>query len=413
MALHKGFIQDIQAHPADDDPRLIYADWLEERDDPLGTFIRAQCELAALDPIRDRSRHDQLHAITTSLEQAHRSEWLGPLASLPSYRFFPTFRRGFVERAEMSAEAIRAHGDDLAGYCPLLQDVTLYTARGKVEFLLRAIPSNQWRRIVFADLLTPEDCQALSRLAPPAWQSLTLWGRDRVSNEQQLQSLFSHSKWEHLHELVLQQMYGGLDTQGITAGWAEQDLGGDHWIRSFNAQVQQQSGRDLLTVFRPYAHPFPLRSSRHYGFWTGSLQNGRQAIAMWVDDSIVMNVLSSYGILMTVEVVQSPEIQGKPLHDHDWSTEKGELKLLDYLQKAHGFEEGLIYATEHANGYGFQLHLHPSHHLNLLREDPDEWQNEWNELFPPEIQRWIESGCCIVTWQGDHTVIDGNGHALF
>ena len=32
--------------PDDDAPRLAYADWLEEHGNPLGEFIRAQCELA-------------------------------------------------------------------------------------------------------------------------------------------------------------------------------------------------------------------------------------------------------------------------------------------------------------------------------------------------------------------------------
>jgi len=29
-------------HPEDDTPRLIYADWLEERGDPRSEFIRVQ-----------------------------------------------------------------------------------------------------------------------------------------------------------------------------------------------------------------------------------------------------------------------------------------------------------------------------------------------------------------------------------
>src|SRR5262249_2653590 len=37
------FLEAIRAHPEDDDPRLVYADWLEEQGDPRGDFIRAHC----------------------------------------------------------------------------------------------------------------------------------------------------------------------------------------------------------------------------------------------------------------------------------------------------------------------------------------------------------------------------------
>lgn len=50
----RGFIRDIIANPTDDTPRLIYADWLDERGDPTlrdnehAEFIRVQCRLAQL-----------------------------------------------------------------------------------------------------------------------------------------------------------------------------------------------------------------------------------------------------------------------------------------------------------------------------------------------------------------------------
>ena len=45
-----GFLQDIHAHPEDDTPRLIYADWLDDNHQPArAQFIRLQCRLAKLD----------------------------------------------------------------------------------------------------------------------------------------------------------------------------------------------------------------------------------------------------------------------------------------------------------------------------------------------------------------------------
>src|SRR5262245_47789794 len=40
------FLADIAADPGDDLVRLIFADWLSERGDPRGDFLRVQCELA-------------------------------------------------------------------------------------------------------------------------------------------------------------------------------------------------------------------------------------------------------------------------------------------------------------------------------------------------------------------------------
>jgi uncharacterized protein (TIGR02996 family) len=40
------FIRAIVASPGDDTPRLVYADWLDEHDDPRGTYLRAETEWA-------------------------------------------------------------------------------------------------------------------------------------------------------------------------------------------------------------------------------------------------------------------------------------------------------------------------------------------------------------------------------
>lgn len=69
------FVAAIRARPDDALPRLIFADWLDERGDPLGAFIRGQVELATVSritlsegdrflregvPDRNRERFNQL-----------------------------------------------------------------------------------------------------------------------------------------------------------------------------------------------------------------------------------------------------------------------------------------------------------------------------------------------------------------
>ena len=46
MTHDESFLRAIREAPDDDGVRLIYADWLEERGDPRGEFIRGQIALA-------------------------------------------------------------------------------------------------------------------------------------------------------------------------------------------------------------------------------------------------------------------------------------------------------------------------------------------------------------------------------
>jgi uncharacterized protein (TIGR02996 family) len=50
------FLRAVKAKPDDDGLRLIYADWLDERDDPRGQFLRLHLALKTLSP-------DHLHRV--------------------------------------------------------------------------------------------------------------------------------------------------------------------------------------------------------------------------------------------------------------------------------------------------------------------------------------------------------------
>src|SRR5262245_11108582 len=48
MSVEEGFLTQLRGHPGDDTTRLVYADWLKERGDPRGEYLRGEIELARL-----------------------------------------------------------------------------------------------------------------------------------------------------------------------------------------------------------------------------------------------------------------------------------------------------------------------------------------------------------------------------
>jgi uncharacterized protein (TIGR02996 family) len=44
----RSFLTILRKNPWDDVTRLVYADWLDEHDDPRGEYLRLVCELGSL-----------------------------------------------------------------------------------------------------------------------------------------------------------------------------------------------------------------------------------------------------------------------------------------------------------------------------------------------------------------------------
>jgi uncharacterized protein (TIGR02996 family) len=102
-ASREALLAEVLAHPADDAPRLVYADWLSEQGDPRGELISVQCEL---ERTKDPERFLELEARQVALLSAHGEAWVGPLAKEVLQ---VEFRRGFVEKVTvLDAGALEA-----------------------------------------------------------------------------------------------------------------------------------------------------------------------------------------------------------------------------------------------------------------------------------------------------------------
>jgi uncharacterized protein (TIGR02996 family) len=137
----------VLARPDDDAPRLVYADWLDERGNPRGEFIRLQCALARLGP--DDPRRPALSERERLLSARHRAEWDRPLAGLADgwdyRRGFPDAARGtarlFLEKAGLllrTAPVRELDVHDVSGLLtPLAQASWLERLRGLTVYASR------------------------------------------------------------------------------------------------------------------------------------------------------------------------------------------------------------------------------------------------------------------------------------
>jgi uncharacterized protein (TIGR02996 family) len=133
MTHDEAFLRAIIADPDDDGPRLVYADWLEERGDPQGEFIRVQLALASL-PEGDPRRWE-LEAREGSLLKDHESEWVGPLGRpLAGMLSGWAFRRGFIEELTVEARGLLPHADTVFRLAPI-RHLQVYLARSRISQL--------------------------------------------------------------------------------------------------------------------------------------------------------------------------------------------------------------------------------------------------------------------------------------
>jgi uncharacterized protein (TIGR02996 family) len=112
------FLQDILAHPDDDAPRLIFADWLEEQGDAnsiaRAEFIRIQCTVAGrqLSP----QQKAKLERRQEQILNEHEREWAHPIRRLLLHW---EFHRGFIDTVEMRAHKFHAHAIQLFSRAPI------------------------------------------------------------------------------------------------------------------------------------------------------------------------------------------------------------------------------------------------------------------------------------------------------
>ncbi|HUR53172.1 MAG TPA: TIGR02996 domain-containing protein [Gemmataceae bacterium] len=118
----------IAAQPAEDTPRLAYADWLDEHGDAAARiraeFIRVQCAIKPLDdlPSADAQQYATLYRRQNEILEGHRRDLLGPLGeelNETDMHRDVTFDRGFVSDLTLEVPRFLRHADAIAAFQPL------------------------------------------------------------------------------------------------------------------------------------------------------------------------------------------------------------------------------------------------------------------------------------------------------
>jgi uncharacterized protein (TIGR02996 family) len=183
--VEQGLLADVCAHPADDGPRLVFADWLDDHGQThRAEFIRLQCRLASMD--QWAPERFALELREGDLLAVHEKAWR---SSLPAWARHETvaFRRGFVHWISITATNFLRHGEALFAASPVRQ----LNLRNGVGRWGEVAASPRLAQLVGLDLtgnrLTNKDLRALLRSPYLAGlEALTLTGARASGSEAQV-----------------------------------------------------------------------------------------------------------------------------------------------------------------------------------------------------------------------------------
>ncbi|MBN9120680.1 MAG: TIGR02996 domain-containing protein [Planctomycetes bacterium] len=132
----RAFLDAIYATPDEDAPRLVFADWLDERgsddDKARAALIRAQCQAEYPSPASKKRK--SLEREAKAILKANADRWLTALRYGGVGHSFQ-FRRGFLDGLTISPTAFIRHGKRLFELAPTLRTVRFPNAANELTEL--------------------------------------------------------------------------------------------------------------------------------------------------------------------------------------------------------------------------------------------------------------------------------------
>jgi len=405
MPDREAFLRAIADNPEDDTTRLVYADWLDERGDPLGEFIRVQVEL---EPLRedDGPQADELRRRERELLRNHEDDWLGLMAAAGT-RFDPRFRRGLVESAFAHPNALLGFSGVLAAACPLLRELTVYAAPSSGPLLARLPGLCHLRGLELVGRLGPEDAAALAE--SPFFRGLewvSVWVTGREVDEEVCGTL----AWRlgRTGEFRLVQLLSG-HAAGRGAGRLATHA--DRLARL----VDGHRGRGTARVVRPADRLFPLAADVGDDVYAGTLPGGEQSLVCPGRTCHVLR-FGRDGGLLGVDSYPAPD----DLHlDPDHWSGLDTADAVRWVGDRTGFRPGRVRVREFEvedlpawGGLGVRLfgrrHVEFLERIGDLPHSSEPEESAEYEEHVEEILDWLDSGHFVVRTP-DEAWSDGRG----
>lgn len=416
MSDRDAFLRAIRANPDDDTARLVFADWLDERDDPLGQFIRVQLEL---EPIRhriDNPRAVELHEREDEFLRRHRDEWVGVAVPFQNPADFgPVFRRGLPDYACLSLDTFLAHGEALFAACPTLREVALYGLANRCSELTLSPLLGKLDTLEIADWLTEDDAISLSvspHLGRISRFKLWLGGEAHFLNEVAKQA---GATWPRAIELV--QVRGGMGC--FTRHQAEQAREQDTAVDALATATNARCGRELVRVTRPFERLFSLNGRLNGRLCAGQLPDGRKVLASGSTHHWHLATFSDDGVCQGLD----SRLNGVRYQFHTGPECWLELDAAfgEWVNDELGLEPGLVWVREFDEA-DVVVALWP-YYIGRAIENPSPYQGEVVHTGDPELdwpsrggvaRGWLERRefvihCggfkCVVNWRGQVCVL--------
>ncbi len=398
------FLRAIHDNPDDIPLRLVFADWLEEQDDPLGEFIRVQVEL---EPIRfdcGDPRAETLRVREEKLLGKHRESWLGEAASLDEPRsIYPDtvrFRNGLPDSVLIRAASLVERASALRRCCPTLHKLILLEVRGNAGLLAECAALRHFRWVEVADWISPADARILS--ANPHLgdaRTLTAWLGSR-HQKQVCKTLVQGLPG--LRRVELFQLHGGINAR-------RQARAVNKRADELAAMLEALRGGLDVVVVRPFERLFNLKEFVWTALYAGRLPLNRLALAFIYGNPMVVATFNERGELLgeiKVPVREAlTEKAGMERQDYD-------ALLLEHLREATGFQPGVIRVKEFLSASWLTVHLHGgpgSEYVEHPDVIPDHHTDE-NRLFAPrDLLNWLEGGNFVVSSGGENYWGDWRG----
>ncbi len=271
MTGDEGFLQAIIESP-DDGPRLVYADWLEERGETtFAEFIRLQCRLYGLPP--DAPGYTDLREREEELRACLSMPWPEDLPRLPGVQWESACERGFPTWVAVTARDLTTVNRPVAALCATLEEVVERTpVRGARVYdltleqtaeLLSSPILEAFTALTLQSAITPAEADEKARLlaGTPAVRNLKrLYWYSPVRDA----GLAALARSPHLSRLT----WFGITPRGLTPAGVNA-LGHSPWFRNLHGLELWDAALDNACVTAlaalppcPHLHTLGLSDNR-------------------------------------------------------------------------------------------------------------------------------------------------------